>query len=191
MKTRFAVIGLVISLWLAPALVLAQEPPTVKLSAEAGLDGYYRVGQWLPVRAQLQNMQGDDVDAALLSVVKQGTSADVETLLAAFRDHSPRFRYDLVDPSRELGKVREYGVTVDHTVVVEAQGRRRIAELESERAERVAQQAQLAQAEEGLVRAREELEDLRSENDFLNGEVARYHQKNQDLAAQVEALKES
>jgi hypothetical protein len=65
----------------------------------------------------------------------------------------------------------------------EAQARRRIGELEKEKAERVAQQAQLVAAEEALVRAREELEDLRSENDFLNGEVARYHQKNKDLLA--------
>jgi FtsZ-binding cell division protein ZapB len=36
-----------------------------------------------------------------------------------------------------------------------------------------------------------EVEELRGENDFLNGEVARYHQKNTDLQAQVEALKES
>ncbi len=49
----------------------------------------------------------------------------VATLLAAFRDRSPRFHYELIDPTREAGKVREYGVTVDHTVVVESQGRRR------------------------------------------------------------------
>ncbi len=63
--------------------------------------------------------------------------------------------------------------------------RRRVAELEKERAERIAQQAQLAAAEEALGRAREELEDLKSENDFLNGEVARYHQKNKDLLTQA------
>ncbi|HEX9288286.1 MAG TPA: response regulator, partial [Anaeromyxobacteraceae bacterium] len=67
----------------------------------------------------------------------------------------------------------------------EAQVRRRVAELEKERAERIAQQAQLAAAEEALGRAREELEDLKSENDFLNGEVARYHQKNKDLLTQA------
>jgi len=66
----------------------------------------------------------------------------------------------------------------------EGQGRRRIAELEKERAEHVAQQAQLVVAEEALARAGEELQDLKSENDFLNGEVARYHQKNKDLLGQ-------
>jgi predicted nucleic acid-binding Zn-ribbon protein len=36
-----------------------------------------------------------------------------------------------------------------------------------------------------LARLAEEIEDLRGENDFLNGEVARYTQKNKDLAAKA------
>jgi cell division septum initiation protein DivIVA len=36
-----------------------------------------------------------------------------------------------------------------------------------------------------LERLAEEVEDLRGENEFLNGEVARYTQKNKDLSAQV------
>jgi hypothetical protein len=55
MKTRCAAIVLIIALWLSPALALAQEPAAVKLSAQAGLDGYYRIGQWLPLRVQLEN----------------------------------------------------------------------------------------------------------------------------------------
>lgn len=54
MKIRCVVL-LLISLLLIPALAAAQEPPAVTLSAEAGFDGYYRVGQWLPVQVQLQN----------------------------------------------------------------------------------------------------------------------------------------
>jgi hypothetical protein len=37
----------------------------------------------------------------------------------------------------------------------------------------------------------EELDELRGENDFLNGEVARYLQKNKDLAGEIASLKES
>jgi hypothetical protein len=55
MKIRCVVFLLLIGLWLTPALAAAQEPPIVTLSTEAGFDGYYRVGQWLPVRVQLQN----------------------------------------------------------------------------------------------------------------------------------------
>jgi hypothetical protein len=55
MKPRCAVILLLIGLLLPPALAAAQEPPAITLSAEAGFDGYYRVGQWLPVQVQLQN----------------------------------------------------------------------------------------------------------------------------------------
>ena len=53
MKTRCVVMLLLISLWLIPALAAAQEPPAATMSAEAGFDGYYRVGQWLPVQACL------------------------------------------------------------------------------------------------------------------------------------------
>src|SRR5512145_2832789 len=56
MKTRFVVIGVVVALWLTPALALAQEP-AVTLSVEAGLDGYYRVGRWLPLRVELENTE--------------------------------------------------------------------------------------------------------------------------------------
>ncbi|HTP10795.1 MAG TPA: hypothetical protein VMP08_21225 [Anaerolineae bacterium] len=55
MKTRCVVTLLVIALLLTPALAAAREPNAVTLSAEAGFDGYYRVGKWLPVYVQLQN----------------------------------------------------------------------------------------------------------------------------------------
>jgi uncharacterized coiled-coil DUF342 family protein len=51
--------------------------------------------------------------------------------------------------------------------------------------------AERAKLEAKLAKAVEEVDDLKSENDFLNGEVARYVQKNKDLAAQVASLKES
>jgi predicted RNase H-like nuclease (RuvC/YqgF family) len=42
-----------------------------------------------------------------------------------------------------------------------------------------------------LEKVRDEIEELRGENDFLNGEVARSVQKNKELAAQIASLKES
>lgn len=50
---------------------------------------------------------------------------DITNLLAAFADRSPRFRWDMVDPDRELGRLQAFGVTTTRTVVVEAEGRRR------------------------------------------------------------------
>ena len=47
----------------------------------------------------------------------------------------------------------------------------------------------LAKVKQRIAALEEELEDLRGENDFLNGEVARYHQKNKELLAQVEGKK--
>jgi chromosome segregation ATPase len=67
----------------------------------------------------------------------------------------------------------------------DAATRKRVAELEKERAEATALAGRLVSAQEALSRARAELEDLRSENEFLNGEVARYHQRNKDLMAQM------
>jgi chromosome segregation ATPase len=68
--------------------------------------------------------------------------------------------------------------------------RRRVAELERGQAGRAqvdraaaAAAERVAAAEQELARLREELQEMRSENDFLNGEVARYHQKNKELAA--------
>ena len=51
--------------------------------------------------------------------------------------------------------------------------------------------AELAKLKAKLAKVEEDVQDLRSENDFLNGEVARYVQKNKDLAAQIASLRES
>jgi chromosome segregation ATPase len=42
-----------------------------------------------------------------------------------------------------------------------------------------------------LAKLAEDVEELKGENDFLNGEVARYVQKNKELAAQLASLRES
>lgn len=70
MKPRFVVIGLILTLLLAPALVSAQEPAAVTLSVEAGLDSYYRVGQWLPVRVLLKN-DGPAIDGRVEVVLQR------------------------------------------------------------------------------------------------------------------------
>ncbi len=49
----------------------------------------------------------------------------VETLLSAFADRSPRFRWEMADPDRDLARLQELGVTTARTVVLEADGRRR------------------------------------------------------------------
>ncbi len=76
MKPRLVVIGLVIALLLAPALALAQEPASVKLSVEAGLDGYYRIGKWLPLRVQLENT-GAAIDGRVEVVLKRPDGGEV------------------------------------------------------------------------------------------------------------------
>jgi DNA-binding response OmpR family regulator/chromosome segregation ATPase len=51
--------------------------------------------------------------------------------------------------------------------------------------------ALVQQLKGAIAKLNEELEELRTENDFLNGEVARYNQKNKDLAAQLASLRET
>ena len=61
MRFRFSsallVLALLVSLALAqvPALAQVLDQPAVTLSVDAGFDGYYRVGQWLPVSVLIQN----------------------------------------------------------------------------------------------------------------------------------------
>jgi chromosome segregation ATPase len=51
--------------------------------------------------------------------------------------------------------------------------------------------AEVARLKAQLAKLAEDVEDLRNENDFLNGEVARYVQKNKDLATQLASMRES
>jgi hypothetical protein len=76
MKTRLVVMALVIGLLLTPALAAAQQPAAVTLSMDAGLDGYYRVGQWLPVWVQLEN-NGPAIDGRVEVVLPRPDGGDV------------------------------------------------------------------------------------------------------------------
>jgi hypothetical protein len=59
MKIRFGSILLSLALLLTTTVAMAQAPVT--LSVEAGLDGHYTVGQWLPVRVLIEN-NGPSID---------------------------------------------------------------------------------------------------------------------------------
>ncbi len=51
--------------------------------------------------------------------------AAAEVLLSAFADRSGRFRYEFIDPDRDLALVERYRVTTGGTVIVEVEGRQR------------------------------------------------------------------
>ncbi len=95
MKTRFVVIGFVLTLLLTPALVTAQEPAAVTLSVEAGLDSYYRVGQWLPVRVLLEN-KGAAIDGR------------VEVVLQRPDDGAVTYRYPVNLPTQSRKEITLY-----------------------------------------------------------------------------------
>ncbi len=93
-----------------------------------------------------------------------------------------RLKAALVDLERRL----------EASARAEAQLRKRAADLERQRAAPGAPSPQeIAQLRERVQALEEEAQDLRSENDFLNTEVARYHQKNKDLQSRIAAMEES
>jgi chromosome segregation ATPase len=71
----------------------------------------------------------------------------------------------------------------------ELQLKKRVQDLEragpAARPPPLADAGELAKLKARLQKLSEEVEDLKSENDFLNGEVARYQQKNKDLSSQL------
>jgi CheY-like chemotaxis protein len=71
----------------------------------------------------------------------------------------------------------------------EAMLKKRISELERSPAASATSASPDALAQ--LQKVTDELEELRGENEFLNSEVARYHQKNKDLQAQLPSRKGS
>jgi CheY-like chemotaxis protein len=76
----------------------------------------------------------------------------------------------------------------------EMAAKKRVQELERAVAAKpaaAADPAEVARFKVALEKLKEEVEELKGENDFLNGEVARYVQKNKDLAAQIQSLKEA
>ena len=77
----------------------------------------------------------------------------------------------------------------------ELQMKKRLQDLERAASGRAApaaaDPAEVQKLKASVAKLTEEIEDLRGENDFLNGEVARYVQKNKDLVAQIASLRES
>lgn len=77
----------------------------------------------------------------------------------------------------------------------ELQLKKKVQELEravqARPATGVADPVEVAKLKARVEKLAEEVEELRSENDFLNGEVARYVQKNKDLLSQLASLRES
>jgi len=73
----------------------------------------------------------------------------------------------------------------------EAKLKARVAELEKKGQAPADRSAEVARLEESVRKLGVELVDLREENEFLNGEVARFQQKSSDLARQLESMRES
>jgi ABC-type uncharacterized transport system involved in gliding motility auxiliary subunit len=63
-------------------------------------------------------------DVALLAFSLTGRDQPVKDLLRQYADASPRIRYEIIDPQREVGKARQYEITSADTIAVVSGSRR-------------------------------------------------------------------
>jgi chromosome segregation ATPase/DNA-binding NarL/FixJ family response regulator len=92
-------------------------------------------------------------------------------------------RRHVAEVSRLKGVMGELEKHLETRARLEAKLRRRIEELEEEPT------APGAVVDGNVEKLQQDLDELRGENDFLNAEVARYHQKNRDLLAVIKKLR--
>jgi hypothetical protein len=74
MKNRFGVILLILVLLFAVGSAAAQS--AITLSVEAGLDGYYKVKQWLPVRVLIEN-NGPSIEGRVVVTLPRADEGEV------------------------------------------------------------------------------------------------------------------
>ena len=129
--------------------------------------------------AQLRKV-GHDTEERRRAIAAQG--ADAEQRHAA---EIARLKAAMVELERHL----------EARARAEMQLKKRLQEVErvaqAKGAPAASDPALVQQLKGAIVKLTEDLDELRSENDFLNGEVARYVQKNKDLAAQLASLRET
>jgi hypothetical protein len=100
-------------------------PQAVALATEAGLDGYYRVGQWLPVRVQLEN-NGAPIDGRVEVVLARPNGGEVTyrypvnlpmqshkeiTLYLSPNQYTSRLRVALLDQAGQVIATQEQPLT--------------------------------------------------------------------------------
>jgi chromosome segregation ATPase len=120
-------------------------------------------------------------------VRKHATEADAQRKARA-EDSVELEKRHLAEVARLKGALVDMERRLEGLARAEAQAKRRVTELEK-RAPGRGSGDELGRLQERVKGLETEIEDLRGENDFLNGEVARYHQRNKELAAQLEGKK--
>jgi CheY-like chemotaxis protein len=152
--------------------------------AEVEAERNARAAELARARAELEHVQ---VEAARLGEVvderQKAASAQTGSLELRHQAEVARLKAAMVELEKHLeSRARN-----------EMAAKKRIQELEKAAAARpaAAEPADMARLKDALQKVSEEVEELRGENEFLNGEVARYLQKNKDLQTQISSLKEA
>jgi chromosome segregation ATPase len=143
--------------------------------------------------AQAQRKQADALQAAAQAqadLARERQAADQAR--GTFREGSTQAEQrHAADMQRLKATAAELERHLEGRARVEQQLKRRIGELEAAARNKAAappaevEGAVLTALRTRLAELEGELSDLRDENEFLNGEVARYTQKNRDLTAKL------
>jgi chromosome segregation ATPase len=151
--------------------------------AEVEAERNARTAELARAKAELDRLQGE--------VGRLGASADARQKAASAEAGGLEQRHQA-----EVARLKAAMVDLEKHLEVRARGelaaKKRVQELEKAAAvpRAAVDPAEVARLKEALQKVAGDVEELRSENDFLNGEVARYVQKNKDLLAQITSLKE-
>jgi CheY-like chemotaxis protein len=153
--------------------------------AEVEAERNARTAELARAKAELERVQAEVGRVGAAADARQkAASAEAGDLEQRHQGEVTRLKAAMVDLEKHL-EARARG---------EMLAKKRVQELEralQTRPAAAAEPADLARLKDSLQKLQEEVEELRGENDFLNGEVARYVQKNKDLAAQITSLKEA
>jgi CheY-like chemotaxis protein len=153
--------------------------------AEVEAERNARAAELARARADLERAQAEQGRAASAAEARQkAVSTEAGELEHRHQAEVARLKAAMVDLEKHL-EARARG---------EIAARKRVQELERAAAAprpAAADPAEIARLKQALQKLAAEEEELRGENDFLNGEVARYVQKNKDLATQLASLKEA
>jgi chromosome segregation ATPase len=153
--------------------------------AEVETERNARVAELARARAELERVQGEVGRWVAAAEAKQhGISSKAGELEQRHQAEVVRLKAAMVELEKHL----------ESRARAEMAAKKRLQELERAAVapkSAAPDAAEIASLKEALRKVSDDVEELRGENDFLNGEVARYVQKNKDLTAQIASLKEA
>lgn len=76
MHKRLLLVIFVLAVLLLPSIYARADGPNIQMQAVVGFDGYYKIGQWIPISVDVEN-KGQDFNGQLQAICYQDQSSDV------------------------------------------------------------------------------------------------------------------